>query len=462
MGRPPNILHICFLCLVLLVIYAALNTGGSFHFKEREGFADYGMLAQAFVSGQLHLKQPVDPQRLASRDPLDPSTPYPYLDDALIWNGKYYFQQEPLPALIRAVFLYTLGLTLPTGAVVVTFTFGVFLLMGVILQIMRRRYFPASSPWMFWYIWISFALSGTQLYMASRLVVYHEAIAVGCFLVLAGCAFLVHALSGARHDLIAASLAGTCFGAATASRALLILYPACFLAIFLVFSAIRRESIKTTIEWTLSFGFPVALWAAVLLAYNYLRFGDPLDFGRLHMIASLFPQYLYVNVGGHYFSWKHVPYQLYYYLLSLPLAVNRFPYLRYPFEAFWTDGIYLYRERVCSFFVAMPALLLVLPLPFLFGRLRMEDRLCLILAFFGVSCLGVLGVLSFSFGSTARYYYDFTPVLFILAFCSLAASWDRVASSSLRKTLAKAILLLLFVGNLFMGLLLGLSGATMY
>jgi hypothetical protein len=334
--------------------------------------------------------------------------------------------------------------------------------MGAFLWMMRGRYFPESPPWMFWYIWISFGLSGPQLYVASRPLVYHEAIAAGCFFVLAGCTLLVRALTGARHGLIAVSLAGTCFGAAAASRALLVLYPACFLVIFLIFSAIRRESITTTVKWTLAFGGPVALWVGALLAYNYFRFGDPLDFGRSHMIASLSPQYLYVNVGGHYFSWKHVPYQLYYYLLSLPLVVNRFPYLRYPFDFFWTNGIYLQRERVCSLFVVMPVLLLSLPFPFLFRRLNAEGRLSMILAFIGASSLAVLLVLCASFGSTARYYYDFTPVLFILAFCSLAAFWDRVSSSSLRKTLAKAILLLLFVGNLFMGLLLGLSGAIMY
>ena len=72
--RPPMVLSVCLLCVALLILYAALDTSGSFRFKERPGFMHYGMLAEAFVSGQLHLKQPVDPERLGSRDPLDPST----------------------------------------------------------------------------------------------------------------------------------------------------------------------------------------------------------------------------------------------------------------------------------------------------------------------------------------------------------------------------------------------------
>ncbi len=459
MGRPAIVLSVCSLCLILLVLYTGLDTSGSFRFQEREGFMDYGMLAEAFVSGQLHLKQPVDPERLISPDPLDPSTPYPYMWDAIIWNGKYYFQHEPLPGVIRAILLYTTGLALPTGAVVVTFTLGVFILQGALLWMMRRRYFPESPTWMFWYVWISFGVSGVQLYIASRPMVHNEAVAAGCFFMLAGSTLLVHALSDERHSLIVAAMAGTCFGAAVACRALLILYPACFLLIFLIFAAIRRESIKTTIHWTLSFGGPMVLCVAALLAYNYLRFGDPLDFGRLHMIVPRYQQYLYVIVGGHYFSWKHIPYQLYYYVLSLPLIVNRFPFLRYPFGAFWNNGIYLHREAVCSIFAAMPVLLLSLPFPFLFKRIDTKDRLSLILLFFGVSCLAILVVLSFSFGAVARYYYDFTPILFVLAFCNLAVFWDRIATDHRRKTLARVVLSLVFMGNAFMGLLLGLTGA---
>ena len=65
-GRPPMVLSVCLLCVALLILYVALDTSGSFRFKERPGFMHYGMLAEAFVSGQLHLKQPVDPERLRS------------------------------------------------------------------------------------------------------------------------------------------------------------------------------------------------------------------------------------------------------------------------------------------------------------------------------------------------------------------------------------------------------------
>jgi hypothetical protein len=458
MGKPTIVLGWCLLCVILLILYVGLDTKGSFRFQERPGFMNYGMLAEAFISGQLHLKQPVDPERLRSRDPLDPSTPYPFMFDAIIWNGKYYFQHEPLPGFLRAMVLSATGVALPTGAIVVSCALGVFIFLGTLLCLIRRYYFPESPVWMLWYIWLSFALSGIQLYIVSRPVVYHEAVAEGCFFVLAGCTLLVSGLSSARRSFITPCLSGLCFAVAVACRAFLVLYPVCFLLSFLAFSALRRESLAATIGWALSFAAPVALSIAGLFAYNYFRFGDCLDFGKYHVILPKYPDYLYISVGGNFFSWKHVPYHLYHYLLSFPSIVCKFPFLRYPYEAFWINGTYMIKELVCSVFITMPILLLSLPAPVLFRNLHIRDQLALIVIFFGVSSVAVLAVLSSFFGATARYFYDFTPILFVLAFCNLAVFWDRVTTGFRSKTIAKVVLSLLFIGNLLMGLLLGLTG----
>jgi hypothetical protein len=458
MRRSSIILSLCSLCLMLLILYMGLDTKGSFHFQEHPRFMHYGMLADAFVSGQIHLKQPVDPDRLKSRDPLDPSTPYPFMFDAIIYNGKYYFQHEPLPGLMRAILLYITGFSPPTGAIVVTFALGVFILMGVLLWRMRQLYFRESPAWMFWYIWLSFALSGIQLYIASRPVIYHESAAEGCFFVLAGTLLLVHGLTVARHRLITACLSGIGFAAAIACRALLVIYPVCLVLTFLAFAAIRRQSIGATILWALSFGSPVLLSVSGLLGYNYARFGDCLDFGRSHVIFPQYSAYLYLSLEGHFFSWKHVPYQLYYYLLSLPWIVAKFPYLRYPFGESWANGVYLIRELVCSVFIAMPVLVLAIPFPIILRQDGARDRRSLILVFCGVSSLAVLALLSAFIGAAARYFYDFTPLLFVLAFCNLAAFWNGITVNPRRKTMAKVALAILFIGNVLMGLLLGLTG----
>lgn len=453
-------LGICLLSVFLLILYVGLNTRGSFRFEERPGFMTYGMLAEAFVSGQLHLKQEVDQNRLRSPDPLDPSTPYPYWFDLIIWDGKYYVPREPLPGLIRALILYVIGLPLHTGEVIITFAFGSFLLLGLVLWSIINRFLPESPDWMIWYFWVAFGVSGTQLYIVGRPVVYHESDATACFFLLAGCALLIRGLSSARHNLTIASLSGTCFGLAVGCRALLILYPVCLVLMLLAFALAQRQSLKTTVAWAIFFSGPVAAGVALLWAYNYLRFGNPLEFGYTHVIVPTYSAYVYLTLGENLFSWKHVPYHFYQYLISLPLVVSKFPYLRYPFESSWVDDVYLTREAVCSMFITMPVLVMLLPIMYLFKHPQTKNELKPVLSFFLVSPLVVFVMLSAFYGASARYYYEFVPMLFVVAFCNLAMLWNRVTTTPWSKVATVAILSFLFFGNLAMGFILGYTGAV--
>jgi hypothetical protein len=459
-----SIVAVCLLTFVLLVTYVALNTSGTFHFTERPGFMNYGMLAEAFAAGHLYLEQEVDPERLKMTDPRDPSAPYPYIFDSVIWNGKYYFQQEPLPGLIRVMLLCATGITVPTSVVVVMTALGIFLVLGMLLRLIQQQHFPESRDWMLWYIWLAFGFSGIQLYIASRPVVYHEASGEGCFLVLTGCLLLFHGLGRVRRGLLMAGLSGMCFGAAIACRALLVVYPMTFIFCFLAFALIRRERPAGTLKWAFVIAGPVCVWIGALLFYNHLRFGDWLDFGRSHVIFLKRLDYLYCTLEGKFFRWEHIPHHLHDYLLSLPWIINKFPYLRYPYGevrlSVGADDIYLIRELVCSVFVTMPVLLLALPFPLLPRRCLNRGRLSLILVFLGMSAIAVLGLLSAFVGAAARYYYDFTPALFILAFCNLAAFSDKFESLPRTESVGRGVLVVLFLGNLFMGLLLGLTGAV--
>ena len=141
------------------------------------------------------------------------------------------------------------------------------------------------------------------------------------------------------------------------------------------------------------------------------------------------------------------------------MDIGKFPFLRYPFGEFWANGAHLIRELVCSVSITMPVLVVVgYPTRFSSDRLRVQDRLSLILV--SLECLRwrFSAALSAFVGAAARYYYDFTPILFVVAFCNLAIFWDRIVTSPRRKTLAKVVLSLLFIGNVMMGLLLGLTG----
>ena len=82
----------------------------------------YGLLGDAFLSGQTYLKITPSPQLLALADPYDPHANAPYLLwDASLYNGKYYLYFGPGPALIWAAAKAIFGVSLSDPQLVLGF-----------------------------------------------------------------------------------------------------------------------------------------------------------------------------------------------------------------------------------------------------------------------------------------------------------------------------------------------------
>lgn len=444
--------------LILLVLYTGLNTCFSFRFRDRDGHVNYRMLADAFLSGQVYLKEPVDPLRLNSPDPLDPSLPYPFLDDALIWNGKYYFQHEPLPALPRVLWRKLTGSHYPTGAIVVICALGSVLWLGGLLWLLRKAFFRESPVWIFWYVWAAFALSAPQLYTVARPVVFNESSAMGCFFALGAATFLVLGLTHVGRLRMSLILTGLFGGFAFLSRAQMGVYlmvlPLCLIATHPLKHTPALSSWKVTILVL----FPIAGAVAGQFIYNFLRFGDPLDFGRGHIMFYEYWDYWYLNRGGNFFRIEHFPFHVYHYLLALPRITDKLGILRYSIERIVVGDVMVERELVSSIFIMVPALLLVLPFPWLFNYSESRKGLTTILLFCALAPLTVLTMLCFFVGATARYLYDFTPLLFVLIFFNLVILWGRVRGNVKLRRMIIVGLSLLFIVNFLMGLLLALTG----
>ncbi len=239
-------------CLLLVAVYLPLITKGSFQFNEIPGFPNYDMLASAFLSKQLHLKQEVDPRRLQAENPLDPSHPSPFQFDTVIWKEKYYLQHEPFPALLHAAWTALTGRPCTTGVMIFLSVSGVLIILSLLLMNLNRWYFKYSPPWIFWGIWTSFSLSSVQLYMVSRPVIYHEAIAMGSLLSLSGILFVMIALHADNKRTALLALAGSCFGAAVCCRASLIFYPITLLASIIAFRLFQKKRYKDIFQATLA------------------------------------------------------------------------------------------------------------------------------------------------------------------------------------------------------------------
>jgi hypothetical protein len=445
--------------LGLFVAYSALNTRGTLHFSEDIRYQNFNWLAEAFLNGQLHLKQEVDPDRLKAVDPSDPNLPFPYITDAIIYNGKYYFLKEPLPAVIHALWMVVSSRSLPTGLVVVLAALVNLALMGGILLAVRAAFFPDSSKSVLWLVWLAFAFSGPQLYIVARPNVYHESIVLGISFVLGGVLALLHGLNEERRGGLYVTLAGFLFGAGLLCKSTMFVYAVFFFLFLIGRQLMVKRSYKVLLQQGLLFVTPLCCCGALLLGYNFLRFGDFLETGlRYQCLAGKF--YYYCSIDGNFARLAHIKHNLYNYLYSTPEVVNHYfvPWLRFPIQVLDDGKVLMWREKTASLFIMFPMILVSLPLLLLSRRGKQDPGLSFLVVTCFFSSLSLLAVFMTWVTAQARYTYEFTPLLFIPIFSNMAVLWDLCENSQHLRLLRFVGLTSMVTLNSVLGLYLGLNG----
>ncbi len=451
----PSSRKIVILSIAVILLYAAFNTEFTGLFRERETFLTYDMLAEAFLSGQLHLKQEVDRERWESGDPLNPSLKRPFLFDAIIWDGKYYLKQPPLPGVLHAIWIALTGKACLTGLVIVATGLGNFLLIGSFLSRIRRTFFPETPMWILTYCWLSFGISGIQLYAIARHVIYHEATLLGNFFVLSGFLVLLVAWQRNARSLWYPILSGVLFGAAVACRLPLILYPIFFALCYAVFSLARNVPKAPRPATIAAWIIPIIGFVSLLLGYNYLRFGSPLEFGDRHVIFPNYIDYIYLAKFNNFYRLAHIPLNLYHYLLAPSEFDSSFPFQLFPSYWYWDGRVHLVREVMSSIFVISPVLALCFIAPFGYRYGSERPMLSFILVTISVSSMAIFGSYLCYLWAVPRFAYDFVPLLFLVLYCGTAGVWSRTADNRRFHLVFKILLSGLFILNAVQGFCLG-------
>lgn len=448
--------------ICVFILYWGLNTSFNFHFSQRPDLPDYQLLADAFLSGQLSLKVEIDPRRLSSPDPLDPRLPYPFLMDGVIFKGRYYFPHEPFPAVLRALFTLLTRISYSTGAIVVALCTLNVLILACLLVFVERTFPNPIDGSLKWLVLLSFVLSQPQLYSVAMSSSYYEATTLGCTGVLAGALFTIIGASRRERGTGFLLAAGFCYGFAVASRAVLVVYPIVSCVGIMILSASQGLRPRIAVKMSAVLGLPVILASCLLLAYNFARFGDALDFGRSYGISGSVEDYLHLNKGKELFRLNRMPIHLYHYLLSPPDMSIRFPWLRFPWYSLTYMEVYAIREVICSIFILVPALMSLFLAPFSIRPLKrlpvtwFAFLLCL------AGSVAMLGVLSLFVRAAARYTYDFVPILFVPIFCILSALRSRLKENPPAMRLLACWIWIMLFATSAMGVLMWRVGSKQW
>jgi len=392
----------------------------------------YHELTDAFLAGQTSLLDAPAPELVRLTNPYDPTLNAPWRrDNVSYFQGAYYLYHSPVPvlALFVPVRLLT-GRYLAEDTAVALFSLaGTIATLACVVRL-RRRFFPKSPDLLLALCVATVGLGSAQFAVLRNATANHAAIAcAGCFVALAFF-FALRASESVPRRIAWLAGVGLCHGLAIASRPNYVFSGAVLGAIALAIW-LRREDRTSVFKKAFAaqitaLGVPLAIVVASVAAYNFTRYGSPLEFGTRTMLGA----------------WDQTS-----------LAASGFgPVLQNAWHYFLSPGEY---RRYFPFVLAPTwlALGVLLHLPFVGGalllfavRLRPATAAFAILVG-GVFATNVLTLLALPSGNDAavlasanlRYLVDFVPALVLLACIGVLAAGEAWhARPAARRTLAVA------------------------
>jgi hypothetical protein len=404
--------------------------------RDQTGYYNY--LGRAFAHGEAALPVMPSPRLLAQPNPWDPAVDESLkMHDMALFHGRYYLYHGPGPAvMLFTPWLLLTGHDLPERFALFLLCFGGFLFScGVLLQWLAMADARPALPLLALML-LALGLCGSVPYLLNRVWVYEIAIGGGYFCVAAALYFLTLAVR--RGGAWWPAVSGLLFGMAIACRPQLGL---CGL-IALAALAIHRRRWRPSLAFCAAF----ALAGAAVAAYNFQRFGNPLEFGVRYLLAGpdqnrIRPALANLLPG------------LYYWLACPPHLSGVFPWVRlafrFPFGS--PDALphgYFMEATTGALFLA-PFALAAAWVP------RARDVRVLLWAAFASSAAVLLFLAAIGF-TTQRYEVDFLPLAALVAMGNLAIHLQR--SAGWKRFVLHGALVLSLCWGAVVGLALGIAG----
>ncbi len=326
--------------------------------RDQSGTPYFIYLAEAFLRGELGLvSQP------------------PGGHDLVFYGGRTYLYWPPFPAVLFMPFVALLGAGISDQPVnLVVGSLNVALVSLVLREIVLLKIADVPDDKRAW-LTAFFALGTVHVALAPYATVWATSQIVA-FCLEAAATVVALRLPGWRGAMSAGVLAGCAF--LTRTPTVLALAWVVWYCGRREWGRGRRDAITAAVAAAAPFGVAVALYAA----YNFARFGNPIDIGYAYhnMAVQLRPDY---EAYGP-FSLHYLPRNLYYYLLAVP-------YISLVTTASWDEFL-----MGGSIFIMSPVLLLGLR-----GIARPRSPLGWMLA---VSCLAGLAPALLLFGTGWRQF----------------------------------------------------------
>jgi tetratricopeptide (TPR) repeat protein len=412
-------------CVLVIGVYAYTARSGYVASRSlNPADAYYNLLVQGFRAGQLNLKVDVPPGLAQLADPYDPNAHAPYreVDDMSYYKGKLYlyFGVTPAVALFWPYASLTGHYLLQKDAGVIFCAIG-FLASACLLYAIWRRYFVDVHMAVIAASLVALGLATCTPLLLARCDVYEVSISCAYAFVMLSLAAIWKALHSRRRCrwLAAASLA---YGLAVGARPSL-LFGAVILLAPVALEWRRRQKLWVPL---LAATVPITLIGLGLMLYNWLRFGNPFEFGLRYQLTgdpllvrqALSLRYFWFNFRVYFLKFAHWS--------------GRFPFVHHVAFPPVPAGHIGADEQTFGILTNLPLVWLALAVPLAWRGRSADERatlsgfLAMAAVFFGIVAL----TMSLFFAAFARYQVDFLPELVLLSVIGIL-SLERVFASEL-------------------------------
>ena len=448
-GEKSKIKTLSIIALLVMEIaftYWGIHLNQFFSDPKTDSEKQFMYLAEALSQGETHLLIDPPPALKELSDPYDYANRVAACEGQsnLLWDtafhdGKYYVYFGVAP-----VVLFYLPYYLVTGThistVTVVFINAVFVLIGVALlldEIVKRWFskLPLSMYLMFTSMF-SFGAGLVFLLMKPDFYAVPLSMAMACCFL--GLYFWLHSIKENKIDIPCIAAGSLLMALEAAVRPQFLL--ASFLCVLLFWSAIFKKRTlfsRKSIGATLGFIVPYVVVAALVMVYNFDRFGSPFDFGASYNL-----------------TFNNMPYRGWHldrilngtigFLFTPSSVTNRFPYI--DVSTFITSyqgpsaDEPLFGGLIYNSFYLLPTLI-----PFCFKKIISDKRIRLYTYLAPVCALVVMIADSNMAGVLVRYNCDFAWYLMISAFLIMGMGYNAALSHGKNGVAEKGIYTALYI-----------------
>ena len=378
-----------------------------------------------------NLENPYDAQERASLD-----REKDYIWDTAYYNGKQYVYFGILPMLISFLPYYFITKKyLKMSIVIFVFSALCFILLKEILLKLLSKFFEKIPFNMVIYFLVTLCSGSLILYANGIPRIYELAIVSALYFVLQGIYFIMNALENEKKryrniffGCLFLALAVACRPTSLFVSLLILPY-----LIYLLIESIKifKENKLPLVKLLISTCIPYLTIGALLMWYNYIRFGNVFDFGTKYQLTI-------INMNSLSNRFSALPVGLITNLFSIPEFLSEFPFITYHNKLTTFYGYYYIENMIGGLCIIVP--IVFMNFWVLKANKDTQNRSLKILLNSLVIVGSLLCILSVMIGgSNQRYLIDYAWILILSAILIFCIFYNKLQSEEAKKILQKIL-----------------------